>query len=58
MARLQYEAVHAQALYDLEVDTSILSPTECADRIAKMLKQRHHSSTFERLRQRHLRSSS
>ena len=30
MARLQFEQVHAQAVYDIEVDTSVLSPEECA----------------------------
>ena len=36
-ARLQYERVHAHKLYDLEVDTSLLNPQECAAAIAAML---------------------
>lgn len=33
LARWQYERVHAGLRYDLEVDTSVLSPLECARRI-------------------------
>ncbi|MBE0699116.1 MAG: chloramphenicol phosphotransferase [Anaerolineaceae bacterium] len=32
-ARLQHEIVHHHAIYDLEVDTSLLTPHECAERI-------------------------
>jgi chloramphenicol 3-O phosphotransferase len=33
-ARLQHEIVHAYARYDLEVDTSLMTPHECAEKIA------------------------
>ena len=36
-ARLQYDVVHKYTCYDLEVDTSILSPEECAKRIMEKL---------------------
>jgi chloramphenicol 3-O phosphotransferase len=58
LARLQIDQVHARAEYDLEVNTSILSPTECADRIVKRMGQRHHPSAFERLSEKHARDSS
>lgn len=32
-ARAQFHRVHAGAIYDLEVDTSLLSPAECAAKI-------------------------
>ena len=37
MARLQFEQVHAQAVYDIEVDTSVLSPVECASVIMERM---------------------
>jgi chloramphenicol 3-O phosphotransferase len=33
LARWQYDRVHAGLTYDLEVDTSLLTPLECAERI-------------------------
>ena len=36
-AKLQYEVVHAHTMYDLEVDTSISSPKECAQQIIERL---------------------
>jgi|PlaIllAssembly_1097288.scaffolds.fasta_scaffold150293_2 chloramphenicol 3-O phosphotransferase len=36
-ARLQYEVVHTGLKYDLEVDTSILSAEECAEKIKSWL---------------------
>lgn len=38
-ARLQHELVHAHVTYDLEVDTSLLNPQDCAGRIAAFLEQ-------------------
>lgn len=43
------DAVHDPGLYDLELDTSVLSPEACADRIAIALKARPSPSAFERL---------
>jgi chloramphenicol 3-O phosphotransferase len=54
MARLQFDQVHAQALYDIEVDTSKLSPQECATRIVDCMGGQQHPSAFERLRERTL----
>jgi chloramphenicol 3-O phosphotransferase len=36
-ARLQHEIVHAHAVYDLEVDTSLFTPRECAEKIAALV---------------------
>ena len=38
LARWQYERVHAGIDYDLEVDTSVLSPLECARRIQQQFR--------------------
>ncbi len=38
-ARLQYPVIHKYAKYDLEVDTSVLTPEECAERIIERLKR-------------------
>lgn len=44
------EAVHIPGIYDLEVDTSALSPTQCAQAIATRLRAGHSGpSAFERL---------
>lgn len=49
MMRFQ-EAVHVPGIYDLEVDTSVLSPTECAERINVALEEGVPKPTaFERL---------
>ena len=37
MARIQFEQVHAKAIYDIEVDTSTLTSDECAERILKYM---------------------
>jgi chloramphenicol 3-O phosphotransferase len=34
-AKAQYHVVHQHMIYDLEVDTSLLSPEECAERISQ-----------------------
>ena len=39
LARWQYEIVHKGKKYDLEVDTSKLSPEQCAQQIIKALKK-------------------
>jgi chloramphenicol 3-O phosphotransferase len=38
-AKLQYDVIHKYVVYDLEVDTSILSPEDCARRIQSRLAQ-------------------
>ena len=41
----------AKALYDVQVDTSKLSPQECATRIIDCMGGRQHLSAFEQLRE-------
>jgi chloramphenicol 3-O phosphotransferase len=47
--RRWHEAVHRPGSYDLEVDTSLLSPDECADLIAGRLADGPPPSAFHRL---------
>jgi chloramphenicol 3-O phosphotransferase len=49
-ARGQYNQVQMHGIYDVEVDTSILTPAECAQRILATQQQEPRPSTFERLR--------
>jgi len=37
-ARLQFDVIHKYAAYDLEVDTSLLTPEQCAEKIIERLK--------------------
>ena len=41
-ARIQFDQVHSQAIYDVSVDTSILSPGECASAIVDHMGTAHH----------------
>ena len=52
MARLQFDQVHSQAIYDVTVDTSILSLEECVSRIIDQMGTMHGSSAFDQLRSR------
>lgn len=47
--RLWQEAVHSPGLYDLEVDTSVLSPMQCAERISELLQQGPRPTAFQKL---------
>jgi chloramphenicol 3-O phosphotransferase len=47
--RLWQEAVHSPGIYDLEVDTSAMSPQECADVIRRRLDAGARSSAFQTL---------
>jgi chloramphenicol 3-O phosphotransferase len=47
--RLWQEQVHIPGIYDLEVDTSVLSPEGCAALIRQHLEQGRRPSAFERL---------
>jgi len=47
--RLWQEAVHVPGIYDLEVDTSALSPADCADLIRQHLKDGARPSACRRL---------
>lgn len=53
-ARLQFDQVHAQAVYDVEVDTSVQSPQECAGQILDAVRGRCRPSALERLRKRYV----
>ena len=50
-ARAQFDLVHAQALYDLEVDTSISSPAECALQIKAFIEAGNPPKALRRLKQ-------
>jgi chloramphenicol 3-O-phosphotransferase len=39
MAAPQFSHVHRNQIYDLEVDTSLASPEECADQILRHIDQ-------------------
>lgn len=47
--RLWQEAVHIPGVYDLEIDTSVLSPTECAVLIHRCLDTGPPPSAFQQL---------
>jgi len=47
--KLWHKAIHAPGIYDLEVDTSVLRPDECADLIARHLVDGPPPSAFQRL---------
>jgi len=51
MARKQVEEVHAQAIYDLELDTSSLSPEEGAAEILSFLQSKEPATAFKELRE-------
>ena len=48
-ARYQFERVHAHGFYDVEIDTSIFSADECAERIIASLQNRPRESAFQKL---------
>lgn len=47
--RLWQRTVHTPGIYDLEIDTSLLSPEECAEAIRRRLKEGPPPSAFQRL---------
>jgi chloramphenicol 3-O phosphotransferase len=49
-ARAQYPIVHAHTIYDLEVDTSLLSAEECAQSIKDRVGSNSPPTAFRRLR--------
>lgn len=49
-ARAQYDVVHAHAIYDVEVDTALLSPEECAQRIRQHLHDGQPPNALRQLR--------
>lgn len=44
-----YDLVHAHGVYDLELDTSVASPSECAAQIKAALTNGHPRTAFQRL---------
>jgi len=50
-ARAQIDLVHAHGVYDLEVDTSICNPKECALKIKARLQTGDSPDAFKRLKQ-------
>lgn len=49
LAERQYPIVHAHGVYDLECDTSVHSPKECAQIIAEFIAKPGRSQAFHRL---------
>jgi chloramphenicol 3-O phosphotransferase len=47
-AKLQYSAIHKFTVYDLEVDTSVLTPEQCAQAILARIKE--SPEAFKRLK--------
>jgi chloramphenicol 3-O phosphotransferase len=47
--RRWHDAVHIPGIYDLELDTSLLSPTECAEVIRQRLASGPPPTAFQRL---------
>jgi chloramphenicol 3-O phosphotransferase len=50
LASCQSDLVHTHAIYDLEVDTSTMSPEECAELIRSRVSDGPPPSAFDRLR--------
>ncbi len=49
LARFQYNRVHAHSIYDVEVDTLLHTPEECAAEVKAALAHRRSPSAFERM---------
>ena len=58
LARLQFDQVHAQAIYDIKVDTSVLSPEDCATIIVDYTSSGNRPTAFEQLRENKVGSQS
>lgn len=52
LARSQYKKVHIYGVYDIEVDTTVLSPEACAAKIIGYLKSDETPTAFEQLRRK------
>ncbi len=48
-ARAQFDLVHAHGIYDLEVDTSLASPEQCAQQIVDLVSSGRPPQAFRRL---------
>ncbi|HET8845303.1 MAG TPA: hypothetical protein VFN35_27770, partial [Ktedonobacteraceae bacterium] len=49
LAREQFERVHAHALYDFEIDTSLANPQECSASLIRALQQPQAPAAFQQL---------
>jgi chloramphenicol 3-O phosphotransferase len=49
LVKAHYDLVHAHGIYDLEVDTSILTPLECANQIKQRVQNGPAPDAFKRL---------
>ncbi len=52
IARIQYDLVHAHGIYDLELDTSIYSPFDCALQVNDALQQIDQADAFRQIREK------
>ncbi|WP_023587553.1 chloramphenicol phosphotransferase CPT family protein [Streptomyces thermolilacinus] len=52
LAARQLQRVHAHGLYDIECDTTTVSPLDCARRISAFLPRRPQPTAFQQLRTR------
>jgi chloramphenicol 3-O phosphotransferase len=48
-ARFQFERIHSHDLYDIEIDTSLLSVDECVTRIVECIHDKPKESAFHKL---------
>lgn len=51
MARRQFEAVHQNALYDFELDTSLADADTCAERVIQSMQEMQVPDAFARMKQ-------
>jgi chloramphenicol 3-O phosphotransferase len=54
MANFQFDQVNTLAIYDVEVDTSLLNPQECGEIILDYIRREPQSLGFDRLREKHV----
>jgi chloramphenicol 3-O phosphotransferase len=50
LVEAHYDIVHSHGIYDLEIDTSVLTPTECASRIKDRLQNGPPPTAIQKLR--------
>ena len=48
-ARAQFERVHAACVYDLELDTSLLTPAECAQQVQQLIHSGRNPTAFDKI---------
>jgi chloramphenicol 3-O phosphotransferase len=51
LAKFQHQRVHAHGVYDIELDTSALTPEKCASIIVQYINSGNSPTAFEKLRQ-------